>query len=171
MLGNTSHTAGRLGEATSSFERARELTGILLPKAPGLMDFQRRLAIINLNLGALLGATRCEVKALESFPQTRQILEFRLGQQRAVDLYNLAFVYSLESALLGRSQRTGGPQDRIENQKLADLAVSALRRAVLAGWKDARRAKRDPDLDPLRSRSDFEALILDMAFPAQPIAH
>jgi hypothetical protein len=30
--------------------------------------------------------------------------------------------------------------------------------------------RRDTDLDPLRSRTDFELLLMDLAFPDQPFA-
>jgi hypothetical protein len=30
--------------------------------------------------------------------------------------------------------------------------------------------ERDPDLDPIRSRPDFRAFLLDLAFPADPFA-
>ena len=31
--------------------------------------------------------------------------------------------------------------------------------------------KRDTDLDPLRARPDFQGLLRDLAFPADPFAH
>ena len=31
-------------------------------------------------------------------------------------------------------------------------------------------AKTDPDFDPLRSRPDFQALLMDLAFPVDPFA-
>ena len=41
-----------------------------------------------------------------------------------------------------------------------------LRRAVAAGYSDAPLMHRDVDLDPLRDRPDFRALMLDLAMPA-----
>jgi hypothetical protein len=46
----------------------------------------------------------------------------------------------------------------------ADLAVSALRRAVALGYRDAAVLRSDPDLEPLRWRPEFR-LLLDAAFP------
>ena len=49
----------------------------------------------------------------------------------------------------------------------------ALRRAVAAGWKQLAHMKADSDLDPIRSRPDFQMLMLDMLdldFPADPFA-
>jgi serine/threonine-protein kinase len=47
-------------------------------------------------------------------------------------------------------------------------AIDALRRAIASGYCDVNWIRRDPDLDPLRSRSDFQDLLLDLAFPADP---
>jgi hypothetical protein len=52
----------------------------------------------------------------------------------------------------------------------ADRAMAAMRCAVAAGWNDVARMRHDPHLDPLRNRPDFQALILDLAFPADPFA-
>jgi hypothetical protein len=43
-----------------------------------------------------------------------------------------------------------------------------LRRAVAAGFADIAHIRADPDLDPLRSRADFQTLLMDLAFPTNP---
>jgi hypothetical protein len=48
--------------------------------------------------------------------------------------------------------------------------MDALRRAIAAGYRDVNWMRRDPDLSPLRSRPDFQVLLLDVAFPADPFA-
>ena len=37
-----------------------------------------------------------------------------------------------------------------------------LTKAVAAGWKDAERTRKDPDLDALRGRGDFTKLLADL---------
>ena len=49
-----------------------------------------------------------------------------------------------------------------------ERAMEMLRRAVAAGYWDIAWMRRDPDLDPLRPRADFQVLLLDLAFPADP---
>jgi serine/threonine-protein kinase len=44
----------------------------------------------------------------------------------------------------------------------ADRALDTLRRAVQSGYKDVARIKKDPDLDPLRRRPDFQQLLQDL---------
>ena len=52
----------------------------------------------------------------------------------------------------------------------AEAAMTALRRAIAAGYKNLADMIRDPDLDPLRSRSDLQLLMMDLAMPAVPFA-
>jgi hypothetical protein len=46
--------------------------------------------------------------------------------------------------------------------------MATLRRAVTAGFAEVAILHRDLDLDPLRPRRDFQELLLDLAFPADP---
>jgi hypothetical protein len=45
-----------------------------------------------------------------------------------------------------------------------------LRRAIAQGYSRAYVAQ-DPDLDALHPRPDFQELMLDLSFPADPFAH
>ena len=45
-----------------------------------------------------------------------------------------------------------------------------LRRAVAAGYQRVEFLRTDPDLAPLRSREDFQRILLDAAFPDDPFA-
>jgi hypothetical protein len=53
----------------------------------------------------------------------------------------------------------------LARQGKADEAMTALRRAVEAGWANADHARKDPDLAPLRERNDFKRLLEDMRSP------
>jgi hypothetical protein len=48
--------------------------------------------------------------------------------------------------------------------------MAVLRQAVGAGYRNVTWMKRDPDLDPLRMRPDFQALMADLAFPSDPFS-
>jgi hypothetical protein len=50
----------------------------------------------------------------------------------------------------------------------ADRAMEALRQAVAKGYKDAAQMKKDPDLDPLRGRDDFQKLLAEVDAAAKP---
>jgi hypothetical protein len=55
---------------------------------------------------------------------------------------------------------------------LAVLEVhrGTLRRAIAAGFGLLDGLLTDPDLDPLRSRPDFQLLLMDLAMPRKPFA-
>jgi hypothetical protein len=57
-----------------------------------------------------------------------------------------------------------------EGRTYAHRAMAALRRSVNAGFLDIEKLRSDPDLDALRSRPDFQMLLLDVAFPRDPFA-
>ena len=48
--------------------------------------------------------------------------------------------------------------------------MKSLRRAVAAGWNRPAHMRADTDLDPIRSRPDYQMLVLDLAMPADPFA-
>ena len=50
----------------------------------------------------------------------------------------------------------------------ADRAMDSLRGAIREGYKDLARLGADRDLDPLR-REDFQLLMMDLVFPADPL--
>ena len=60
-----------------------------------------------------------------------------------------------------------------EQQAIADEAIRTLRQAVAAGWTNAQRTSRDPDLAALHGRDDFCGLVatlFDRSFPAAALA-
>jgi hypothetical protein len=51
-----------------------------------------------------------------------------------------------------------------------DTAMAVLCRAVAGGYRDVTWIRRDPDLDPLRARPGFQALMMDLEFPSGPFS-
>jgi hypothetical protein len=51
------------------------------------------------------------------------------------------------------------PGDAAERHAAEDRAMEALRRSVSAGFADVATIRTDPDLDPLKGRADFRALL------------
>jgi hypothetical protein len=45
-----------------------------------------------------------------------------------------------------------------------------LQKAIAAGWRDRTKLQTDTDLDPIRSRPDFQPILLDTGFPRDPFA-
>jgi eukaryotic-like serine/threonine-protein kinase len=67
-----------------------------------------------------------------------------------------------------RGEKDLPPADLAECKAYADRAMAALRRAVTAGFAEVASLRRDIDLDPLRPRRDFQELLMDLSFPADP---
>jgi serine/threonine-protein kinase len=78
-------------------------------------------------------------------------------------LFDLACGYSLWSVA-----GTEGTIDPEEREPRARRAVAALRRAAASGRVGPDQLRRDPVLAPLRPRADFQELLLDLSFPADP---
>src|SRR5262249_17534106 len=84
--------------------------------------------------------------------------------------YDEACVYALLSALVGRPGVAPSPPERAEIGNYQERAMTALRRAIALGFRDADLMRSDRDLDALRSRPDFQKMLMDLAFPADPFA-
>jgi hypothetical protein len=83
----------------------------------------------------------------------------------AVRLYNIACCHALSADSTGRIRgENGGRKQAV----FIGAALDALRRAVKAGYRDANHAGKDSDLDVLRSREDFQTILMDMAMPVDP---
>jgi serine/threonine-protein kinase len=85
-----------------------------------------------------------------------------------VDRYNLACVHAV---LAGIAAAPGSGMTASEGRAEADRAMHWLRQAVDAGYRNVALMQRDHDLDPLRSRPDFQLLLMDLEFPDDPFAH
>ncbi len=59
---------------------------------------------------------------------------------------------------------------RREAARHLDEAMTALRHAADAGYRMVKNYTDAAALEPLRSRADFQDLIRDLTFPAQPFA-
>jgi hypothetical protein len=77
-----------------------------------------------------------------------------------VDLYNLACVYANLTTVVAPGS---APPTASQREALADRAMEALRRSLAAGMRNFALIDRDHDLDPLRGRPDFRALVLESA--------
>jgi serine/threonine-protein kinase len=57
-----------------------------------------------------------------------------------------------------------------EGRAYAERAMTTLRRAAAAGWRGADDLRSEPSFVPLRSRTDFQILVMDLDFPDDPFA-
>jgi serine/threonine-protein kinase len=103
----------------------------------------------------------------------------------ANELYNVACELALsapgpapaDTAASGDARPVSSSSSSNDNEtirrRIADQAIAALGRAVLAGFYDVRWMSRDPDLEVLHARDDFKALLRslrEMGGPATPVS-
>ncbi len=164
--------AGHMAEALSSGRRAVAIAVEWLQEKP---DDAGRLCPWGIALASLAGlgaklvgqrAPNCARRSTNSasdwsgFPNPTD----------AVDLYDLACLYSVLSGLGPLDKNVPADQVQRKQTAAADRAMAVLRRAVAAGWKDVAHMRFYWTLDPLRTRRDFQVLLLDLEFPADPFA-
>ncbi len=72
--------------------------------------------------------------------------------------------------LAGVAAERGSGVTAAEGRASAERAMESLRLAVAAGYRKLEIMRTDHDLDPLRSRRDFQLLLMDLEFPDDPLA-
>jgi hypothetical protein len=91
----------------------------------------------------------------------------RTRTSKGETLYYLAGCHARLGGIAGTR---GSSLSAAEGTVELDRAMVVLRRAVAGGYRNVNWLKREPDLDPLRARSDFQALMADLAFPFDPFS-
>ena len=147
--------SGRLAEAIRDLQTASDLLRTLLKLNPNDGRLSSNLGIGLGFLGSALKDSHRPVEALAALQEQRSVLE-SMKNPGSLDLYNLGCGYAQLSVLL---QQAATPPTAAEREALADKAIDALRRSIAAGMKNIALMERDRDLDPLRERADFRALI------------
>jgi eukaryotic-like serine/threonine-protein kinase len=157
---------GRSGEARDRHTRAVALAEALAsasPKVPSYRgrqaDSLRRLGWLKLDTGETPGADADARRAVTLF----EGLPSRDGRE----WFALACARATLAAAAGRGRaRTS----TLLAPGLADQAMTDLRQAAAAGWRNPAAYRYEPALGLLRDREDFKLLMMDLAMPAEPFA-
>jgi serine/threonine protein kinase/WD40 repeat protein/thioredoxin-related protein len=145
--------------ASRSLQQAIERQGVAVGTSPQVASYTRALARMHQELGAIQRQLAQPDQALASFRAARALLEKSPTGAQATDLYALARVRAVCSALIGRGKASLTPAEKSEGNRDAGLAVEALAQAVAAGFRDVERLRQDSDLDLLRTRADFKGVV------------
>jgi serine/threonine protein kinase/tetratricopeptide (TPR) repeat protein len=158
---------GRPEDARESFRRAREILERLVREQPGAVAYRELLAESCAGVGEAEGRLGRRDEALEASRKALALWEQLPEAGPRADRVQVerARVYSRCLALLGP-----GGDAAAEGRRLGDRAVAAVRAAIASGFRDAEALGRDPDFDPIRRRADFRTLLMDLAFPDDPLA-
>jgi len=157
---------GKPAEAMAAFEQAIAIKQKLIDANPTVTIWQSELATNLLSVGGIHLKAGQTAEAVASLRRAVAIWR-RLSSRAPKDLYNLACSHTL---LAGLATEAGSGMTVAEGRAEADRAMESLRQAVAAGYRKLNLMRSDPDLDPLRSRPDFQFLMMDLAFPADPFA-
>jgi tetratricopeptide (TPR) repeat protein len=159
----------KITEAIPALKKSRDDLESVLAKGPADKAVQKQLANTCLELGHYQEAAGQFAEALDSVQRAALLLE-KLPTRD--DLYDLACAHALCSGLIAPDKVEPLPQEQALRRQYADQAMAALARAVEAGYNDVRHLGEDRDLDTLRERADFEALVqkLSQKVQAKPAA-
>jgi tetratricopeptide (TPR) repeat protein len=157
---------GKPAEALAELEQAIAIMQKLADANPDVMEWQTELANDFGFVGGIFKKAGRNAEAVVSLRSAVEILG-RLPSRRPADLYNLACGHAL---LASASAADGSGVSAKDGQAEADQAMDWLRRAVAAGYRKLAFMRRDPDLDVLRSRQDFQLLFMDLEFPPNAFA-
>ncbi len=154
---------GRPNEALAKAELALPHARIAFEKKPQVIQHRRFLsdnyatiAEILRTLGRPAEASRATLDRVELWPSDPS------------ELYDVARSLSSCIPLVGRGRVDLTLEQQSERRRYSDRAFELIRRAVHCGFMDIARMKSDYALDPIRSRSDFNLLLLDLTLPADP---
>ena len=165
-LGDVLRPGGQTAAARDAYNEAiavRERLVAAHPKSPtyrgNLAGSLRRRGLARRDLGDPTGATADVWQALELFDG--------LTSRSREAWYETACCHA-ELAGLTRVAGTGMSADQAAPE--ADEAMALLRKAMAMGFRNADAYRAEDALDPLRDRSDFRLLMMDLAMPDEPFA-
>jgi serine/threonine-protein kinase len=165
QIGQILDAIGKPGEALASLKKARALRETLAGDNHVLVTAYRSdLAVTLGHIGAHERRAGRLGDARAAYRQGIALLD-GLPSRTPEDEYNLACYHSRIAELAGRA---GSGVPAHESQIECDRALAKLQQAVAAGFHVLPLISTDHDLDAIRSRPDFQLLLMDLSFPSDP---
>jgi serine/threonine-protein kinase len=161
--------AGRTSEALRRLEQAGSIYDQLAAAKPRDFLDREHQNVFQLALGKALEASGDLAGALRAYERSRLLTE-QMPVLYSYYHFHLARVHARVSALAARQGPSPGLGDAGAPDAHAAKAVDELQRALAAHYEVPSRIRTEPDLHSLRSRPDFQRLLLDLAFPSDPFA-
>ena len=128
--------------------------------------YQQTNLAVGLRLhGIVLQKCGWPAEAVSAFREAIAVLK-GLADPTPGNVYDMACCRSL---IAGAAREAGSGLTAAEGRAEAEQAVEGVRRALDAGFTELSWIRTgDPDLKPIRSRPDFQLLMMDLAFPTEP---
>jgi eukaryotic-like serine/threonine-protein kinase len=159
------HKLGRIPDSIRSHEQARDVIRILVSDHPQVVRYRRALCIGDKGLAGLYRKIGRWDEAIALLDEAQAILE-PLARTWPTFHYHTACCLALRTPPASPSGTSLAVED---SQHYGDRAMAELRQAAAGGIKPLQDYRTDPNLDPLRGREDFQALLMDIAFPFDPL--
>ncbi len=164
LLGSALKDSGKAAEAETHYRKALTVTRKLVDDNPTVPEFRIRLVHLLERNGKAQQREGKISQAEASFRAAAAAME-GLRPFTAATLYDLACDQAM---LAADAAKSGSGLAAAEGRADADRAMDTLRRAVAAGYRNLANMRTDADLDALRSRADFQLLMMDVGFPEKP---
>jgi serine/threonine-protein kinase len=168
-LANNLDGVAELARDRKDFSLARQLLEQARPHLQAALDANPRDAFyraVFCDNHQLLAATLLDLGDHASAALAAADLA-RIAFEPAKDTYKAAVFLSRCLPLAQKDTNLQEAKRKELAGSYADQAMELLRQAVAKGYKDAAHLKKDGDLDPLRARSDFQALLAELDKPAR----
>ena len=156
---------GRPGEARASCDRAISIREDLEKASPANTDYRSGLAASLLRSGQVRWTTRDAAGAAADWRRAIALYEGLPTHSGEVGVFE-ACCHAMLSGIAGLA---GSGITTSDGGLEAERAMDILRRTVAADYHGGE-LRTEPALDPLRSRLDFQLLMMDLAMPGDPFA-
>jgi tetratricopeptide (TPR) repeat protein len=166
QTGQVLDSIGEPVAALASIEKARLLREGLAAAQPTVTVYRSNLAITLGYLGAVQRGMGRFGESATNYRRAIGVLD-ALRTRTPEDDYNLACYHS---SLAGLAENPGTGITAADGRDEADRAMNDLCRAAAGGFRMSSLILKDRDLDPLRTRPDFQVLMMDLALPEEPFA-
>ena len=159
--------SGKLDEALAACEGALAVLEPLVKAHPEVPDFRMQHGETHLRLGQVL----CDLKNLPGAAA---------AWQRACECYDgiksptgqRTFILACcHASLAGVAGQTGSGVPAAERPEQTEKAMVGLREAVALDFRNVDNYRTESALDPLRTRPDFQVLLMDLVFPSNLFAN
>jgi tetratricopeptide (TPR) repeat protein len=162
--------SGRSDAALDVLRPALEIVDAELARDPGSLIMLDNRAAILIETGFALARKHEAEPALRAIERAIVIDEALVAKtEDPSTVFELACAYSLKAELLASD--SAAPGRKGERRQADDTAIDRLRQFVSLGYRTRCRFVNDPQLDAVRCHPAFQALLMDLDFPADPFAH
>jgi tetratricopeptide (TPR) repeat protein len=170
LLANALEALAELAQARKEFAEARKLLEDALPHNHEALQARPRdpyfRACFRSTLQTLAEVHLAQGEHAEASAAAGQLAEAAVDL--AKDRYKAACVLAGCVPLAAKDNKLPEARRQELARGYAGRAVAALRQAVADGHRDAAQLRKDPALDPLRQRDDFQKLLAEVEAAAKP---